>query len=267
MIKMIASDLDGTLLQNGAQELRPELFPLIRELKKMGILFVAASGRQYSNIRRLFAPVAQEIGYICENGGVAAYQGEILYKDTVASELAREIMQAAWEKEGTEMTISGLETYYLCPKTKKYLDFVENVLHFQYQLVDESFCLPEPCVKLAVYEEAGAEKSLKFWQERFGDKCKVVTSGFAWIDFVPLETNKGKGMRKMMEKLGISPDECIAFGDEYNDIELLQSVKYSFAMEKSKEGVKAAATGIVGQVEPFLERFIHKKGNIEEVLA
>ena len=46
MIKLVASDLDGTLLLNGAQQLPEEIFPLIRELKKLGILFVAASGRQ-----------------------------------------------------------------------------------------------------------------------------------------------------------------------------------------------------------------------------
>ena len=57
MIKLVASDLDGTLLLNGAQSLPEELFPLIKELKELGILFVAASGRQYANMKRMFAPV------------------------------------------------------------------------------------------------------------------------------------------------------------------------------------------------------------------
>ena len=65
MIKLVASDLDGTLLLNGAQQLPEEIFPLIRELKKLGILFVAASGRQYPNMRRLFDPVADEMAFIC----------------------------------------------------------------------------------------------------------------------------------------------------------------------------------------------------------
>lgn len=53
MIKMVASDLDGTLLIGGRQTLPEEIFPLVKELKKMGILFVAASGRQYANMRNL----------------------------------------------------------------------------------------------------------------------------------------------------------------------------------------------------------------------
>ena len=66
MIKLIASDLDGTLLLNGAQSLREETCRLIHRLyTEKGIRFVSASGRQYDNQRRLFAPVADEIAYIC----------------------------------------------------------------------------------------------------------------------------------------------------------------------------------------------------------
>ena len=82
MIKMIASDLDGTLLLNKAQSLPEEIFPLIRKLKEMGILFVAASGRQYPNMKRMFAPVASEIAYISENGALAVDQEEVLYQDS-----------------------------------------------------------------------------------------------------------------------------------------------------------------------------------------
>lgn len=57
MIKYIASDLDGTLLHNGAQQLPEEIFDLIRALKSRGIHFIAASGRQYYNMYRMFEPV------------------------------------------------------------------------------------------------------------------------------------------------------------------------------------------------------------------
>ena len=82
MIKLVASDLDGTLLLNKAQSLPEEIFPLIRQLQEMGIIFVAASGRQYPNMRKLFAPVASEISYISENGALAVDHGEVLYQDS-----------------------------------------------------------------------------------------------------------------------------------------------------------------------------------------
>mgnify|MGYP000388097175 CR=1 FL=1 len=66
MVKLIASDLDGTLLQNGARDVNPIVFDQIRTLKEHGILFAAASGRQYLNLRRLFTPVQDDIAYIAE---------------------------------------------------------------------------------------------------------------------------------------------------------------------------------------------------------
>ena len=64
MIKLVASDLDGTLLFKGAQSLPEEIFPLIRQLKKMGILFVAASGRQYANMKKMFRPVVDDMAVL-----------------------------------------------------------------------------------------------------------------------------------------------------------------------------------------------------------
>ncbi len=61
MIKLIASDLDGTLLHNGAQKLTPRAIELIHELTQKGVHFVAASGRQYDNERRLFSEIKDEI--------------------------------------------------------------------------------------------------------------------------------------------------------------------------------------------------------------
>ena len=62
------------------------------------------------------------------------------------------------------------------------------------------------------------------------DRCTVVTSGTAWVDFIPFDTNKAKGVEKYQEILGIRPEECIVFGDEYNDIAMLKSVPYSFCL-------------------------------------
>ena len=69
MVKFIASDLDGTLL-DGERRLPEEIFPLIRKLTSLGVLFAPASGRQYANIRKLFAPVADDVVFICENGAL-----------------------------------------------------------------------------------------------------------------------------------------------------------------------------------------------------
>ena len=63
-IRLIASDLDGTLLLHGARACSSELFSLVRQLSDRGIYFVPASGRQYPNMQRLFAPVDDKLMYL-----------------------------------------------------------------------------------------------------------------------------------------------------------------------------------------------------------
>ena len=241
MIKLVASDLDGTLLLHKAQSLPEEIFSLIRQLEELGIMFVAASGRQYPNMTKLFAPVASEISYISENGALAVDHGEVLYQDSFDRKLAGEIISAILEKKDAEFTCSAKDYHYLMPKTKRFHD------HMLYEVKNEC-------------------RFVKYWMDRFGKECVVVTSGNEWIDFIPFGTNKAKGIREYQKRYHISPEECIAFGDEYNDIEMLKAVKYGFAMEHSKEGVRAATSYMTKQVEPVLEKLIRAKGKIEEVI-
>ena len=69
MIKLVISDMDGTLL-DGEGNMPTQLFPVLDALHEQGILFAVASGRQYGNLRQLFAPVRERIAFICENGAL-----------------------------------------------------------------------------------------------------------------------------------------------------------------------------------------------------
>ena len=80
MIKMVCSDLDGTLLQYGKKLIEGEIFDEIRALHDRGILFCPASGRQYTSLRKLFAPVADDCIYLCENGAVVYRGGKVIAK-------------------------------------------------------------------------------------------------------------------------------------------------------------------------------------------
>ena len=153
MIKLIASDLKMNVLQNGARTLSYTVIEQIKQLKKMGILFVAASGRQYTNLRRLFEPVCDEIAYVCENGAMVVYKGKILHKDVFERELAEEILHSILKKERAELVVSGEKTVYLQPKTedfRKYMiDFVKN----NTTILPDIFQVPEDMIKISVYEE------------------------------------------------------------------------------------------------------------------
>ena len=88
MVKFIASDLDGTLL-DGEKRLPEEIFPLIRKLKSLGVLFAPASGRQYANLKKLFAPVENDVVFICENGALVKYRSKTLHLTPIRDRDAR----------------------------------------------------------------------------------------------------------------------------------------------------------------------------------
>ncbi|KFK48063.1 HAD family hydrolase, partial [Vibrio vulnificus] len=83
-MKFIAADMDGTLLDPSGK-LAPEFFHIYQTLEDKGIIFAAASGRQYYSLRETFAPINDRMMFIAENGTLVMHQGKELYSCGLAS--------------------------------------------------------------------------------------------------------------------------------------------------------------------------------------
>lgn len=68
MIKLIATDVDGTLVKDGTMQIDPEYMTVIKELVQKGIIFAVCSGRQFISERKLFAPIKDQLLYITDGG-------------------------------------------------------------------------------------------------------------------------------------------------------------------------------------------------------
>lgn len=256
MIKIVASDLDGTLLQNGSQSLTPEALELVRKLIDAGIVFVAASGRQYGNLRRLFEPVKDEIAYIAENGALVIYKGVVLSKTVMDREIGEEILVDIRNREGCEILLSGMNTSYIESKAKKYVDHLKYVMKNNVTEVKDILEVTEEYLKISLCDELGEENSEDFFRERWGDKVTVVTAGNGWLDMISQSANKGNAMKVLLANLGLKKEELMAFGDNQNDIEMLKLAEYSYAMENAKEEVKQVSKHITSSVEGTLKQFL-----------
>ena len=155
MIKLVASDLDGTLLLNGAQQLPQEIFSIIKKLKKLGILFVAASGRQYANMKLLFEPVWREMAFICENGAIAVQDDTLLYSDVFDPKLVQEIVRTVYNRDGAEFSCSTKDYYYIRPKTDSYVKLMTETVKTNCKIINDFSEITEPFIKLVVYERSG----------------------------------------------------------------------------------------------------------------
>lgn len=89
MIKLIVSDIDGTLVKDGENQINTEIFDVIMELKKKKkIHFAAASGRQAASIEYTFSPIKKEIFYVAENGSYLGCYGRNLFLYPIERALA-----------------------------------------------------------------------------------------------------------------------------------------------------------------------------------
>lgn len=257
MIKLIASDLDGTLLQNKSQQLTEQVVPYIKKLKEMGILFVAASGRQYANLQRLFEPVKDDIAYICENGALVIYQGKVLHKSIIDKEIGEEILVDIRKREGCEILLSGMNTSYLEPKTHEFSHRMQYIVKNNVTIVKDILNVTEDYLKISVYEQEGIDNSEEYFRDRWSDKVTVVTSGMEWLDMISLGTNKGNAMKVLQNKFNIRPEHTMAFGDNYNDVEMLEAAGYSYAMNSGKQDIINLCKYSTDRVEEILEKVIN----------
>lgn len=260
MIKLIASDLDGTLLQNGAQELTPRAIGLIRELTERGIRFVAASGRQYENEVHLFEPIKDKISYIAENGSLCIHEGKVISRTIIDMELIHRIIEEVKQDGRFEILISKEHACYIENNDPVFVNHIINVVKNTTKIVEDVRNVEGPILKIAIGNmKDGAdviEGYLKHLQNKFSSEIKVVTSGNIWIDFIAPGTNKGTALLKLLEVLKIKPEECMAFGDQRNDVEMLQAVGTSYAMANAISGISDYSTHVTDSVEDVLERLL-----------
>ena len=80
MVRLIISDIDGTLVPEGCTALNPEYFKVIRDLADLGVSFAAASGRQKSSVDAVFHEICGMIYYVSDNGGFIQKNGIPLRK-------------------------------------------------------------------------------------------------------------------------------------------------------------------------------------------
>ena len=111
-IKLVAADMDGTLL-NSQHELNPDFFGLFNQMKASGILFAAASGRQYHNIYNRFEGIQDEMVFIAENGSYVVYQGVELLVQAMEREVAMKQVFAARAIDNTFTILCGKKCAYI----------------------------------------------------------------------------------------------------------------------------------------------------------
>lgn len=241
MIKLVASDIDGTLLPEGTAQINPEIFKVIEELKKRDILFAAASGRHYISMSKLFEPVKNDIIFITENGAYVSCRGYTMLEQIIDWQYVCQWVKEARRIPGASFTLDTKEGFYTESSDPEFLDLVRNGYRSDITVVEDALAKELRINKMAIYRKENIGEVAQMMIPRWEDRLHCVVSGDIWVDFMNQETNKGNAIRSIQKILKISPDETMVFGDNHNDLEMIKSATESYAVGNAADAVKKAA--------------------------
>ena len=255
-ITTIVSDLDGTLLGE-KREPDAAVFSLIAALRRCGIAFVAASGRQYKNMRRMFAPMAMELPFICENGSLVVKADETLYQRCISRELAFALLEDMLALPGVETIASSDRELYAPASRKDFIRLMNESLKLETRAIEDYSMIPGEINKLSVWWPGGIpEKEERWFHDKYDASLQVTDSGNGWLDFTAAGADKGTALRRLAELEGFSLEETLCFGDSENDIPMFRACGISYVMETGREHVKGQADHLCKNVSETLRGFL-----------
>ncbi len=238
MVKLIASDMDGTLLDDN--KLLPEdFYETIDKLCERGVKFTVASGRTYAAVEHLFPEKYRaKLDYICDNGAYIVHDGEVIDITPLDRATFEEFVTAAEEIGGLKLLVCAVGgTYHLSDSP----EFNAEVAKYYKNHIecDDLLSVQDTIYKLAVCDMQGAQQRGKPALDAiFGDRLNIQVSGPIWMDVMAAGVSKGSALKKLTEALGIDRSEVMAFGDYYNDMDMLQTAGESFAMANGNDDIK-----------------------------
>jgi hypothetical protein len=242
MIKLILSDMDGTLLDSQGQVDQARLQTMKTLLKQADVHFAAVTGKQAERVENLFGELAKDVWILGDSATRIKYNGEFIYESLLPKAVGKAIIQ-------TIETIAPEVTIIACTKEAAVIrtDLPEQekqVVRGSYQVVKEvndHAEVDEDFVKITVFDIKKRAFQIKPQLDQYLDQAYIVASEPAWIDIANYGVHKGTTVKELQRLLGITKQETMAFGDGLNDLELMKESHYSFAVSNAVDDVKKAA--------------------------
>lgn len=241
MIKLIATDMDGTLLNDNGK-INEKMYDLIYDLNHKDIKFAAASGRFYSQLSKNFQKVNTDMIFIAHNGALVKYnnKGETLYSNSIDKKEIDSVIKLKPEL-GEELFLAAENDAYIVNPSKGMLN---EFIYAQVPVVIlKSYNeIKKPIYKITYYMANGVNQAIVDYLERYlDDKLEFVISGGKWVDIMNKGICKGKAIKILQEKFNINEKNTMVFGDYYNDLTMFKAAHHSYAMENAPEDVKIHA--------------------------
>lgn len=242
MVKLIATDMDGTLLDD-LKNLSPDFWEVEKQLLDRGILFAVASGRQFHNLAKVFGQTADRTIFIAENGSYGEYQGKELFRMALDWNAVLDFIRIGRRVPNSGMVISGKDFAYVEGTNPEFVDEVRRH-HDKLKVVDDLTQIEDVVLKFTMCDFNDiVGNTYPHFGQLSGD-FNVVVSGKYWMDITDKSANKGTALRRIQEHFGISRDDTMVFGDYLNDMQMMAEAKYSYAMKNAHADILKVASHV-----------------------
>lgn len=239
MIKLIATDMDGTLLDSN-NKINPEFYEVFEKLKEKDIIFAAASGRQYYNLVDRFEDIKDNMMFIAENGTFVMHKGKEILLNSLDRRIALELIKIGQTIENAYVILCGKKAAYIDNTDKRFMEQV-NKYYAKVKIVDDLSKVHDDILKVTICDFSGSENNSYKYFTDYNDKVQIAVAGEIWLDMMAKGVNKGLAISKLQKLLNIKHEETMVFGDYLNDLEMMQSAYHSYAMENAHSDLKKVA--------------------------
>ena len=244
-IKLIAMDLDDTLLDN-QQQVSERACEAIRKAVSMGVTVTIATGRMFCSALQYAEQLALDVPLITYNGSLiqSSRSKEVFLHHTISKELAQEVL-----------TLFGKNDWYI----QSYIDdvlYVEKLDEYarQYEMLAGVKAVPvgeklfhpggNPTKLLAIREPDEIKKMYEIVKKEFGDAIYVTNSKANYLEMMNPAVNKGRALAYLAKHFDIKQEEVMAVGDSNNDLDMIRYAGFGVAMGNAGAKVKACAQAV-----------------------
>ena len=271
-IKLIATDMDGTILDSQGLLDLPRLEKILDRLEEKGIRFVIATGNEIHRVRQLLGHLTDRVVLIVANGAKIFENNQLIQVETWDNELVEKAltffkgqecqnqfvitsMNGGFVKDGTIFT--QLDKFM----TPEMIELFYQRMNFVEELHPELF---GGVLKMSlVVGEDRTEQVQEDFNQVFNGYVQAVSSGYGCLDIIQDGIHKAWALQELLKRWNIKPEEIMAFGDSENDVEMLELAGIAYAMENADEKAKAVATDIApansqGGVYQVIEGWLDK---------
>lgn len=254
MYKLVATDLDGTLLRSD-KTISKETIDTLIELDKKGIIFVPSTGRTHKELPEPIANLPFLHYGLCVNGGeIYDYkEDKCIYEVNISNEKAIEVLDYIKNLPIYPSLVIHGARYLQADENGEVIPYIKKVavpsilaistgIYDLKEFVKES---KEGVQKFLLYPQDSSMtlELVEHLSEHFED-LSICTSGPLYIEVNAKGVDKGNGLKALCNHLNISTQEVIAFGDASNDLALLDEAGWAVVMENGTEETKKHASEI-----------------------